>query len=84
MPKSIKDYLAKANAEVEKLEYEHAKARMADGALVVDGRDATEIEASGLLLCARRTHPPFDYTILPGATVLGWPIGKRFLIAPPM
>lgn len=47
MPKSVKDYLAEANAEVEKIGYEDAKARMADGALVVDVRDAPEVEASG-------------------------------------
>src|SRR3546814_9091152 len=48
MPTSVKELLAAANAEVPKIDREEAERRIRDGsALVVDVRDAPEVEASG-------------------------------------
>ena len=47
MPKTVKDMLAEANAEVEKIDAARARALIAEGALVVDLRDGTEVAASG-------------------------------------
>lgn len=47
MAKSVKDYLSEANAEVEKLDMATARERMAAGALVVDVRDAPEVQKTG-------------------------------------
>ena len=48
MPTSVKDMLAAANAAVPRIDREEAAALMAKGdALVVDVRDAPELQASG-------------------------------------
>lgn len=47
MPKNVKDMMAEANAAVEKIDAARARQLMANGALVVDVRDAPEIAASG-------------------------------------
>ena len=47
MPATVKDMLAAANAVVEKVDHATAKSLIADGALVVDVRDAPELEAAG-------------------------------------
>lgn len=45
MPTSVKEMLAAANAEVPRIDREETAALMADGALVVDVRDAPELSA---------------------------------------
>ena len=47
MVKTVKDMLADANASVEKIDYTRATSLMADGALVLDIRDAPEVEVTG-------------------------------------
>lgn len=47
MARTVKDYMADANAAVERLDIEEARKRIADGALVVDVRDANEVEKAG-------------------------------------
>lgn len=48
MPKTVKDMLADANASVPRLSRAEAEALMADGrALVVDVREAAEVQANG-------------------------------------
>ncbi len=48
MPKTSQDYLTEANAMVEKIEFEAAQRLMADeDALLLDVRDAPEVEKSG-------------------------------------
>ena len=47
MVKTVKDMLADAHASVEKIDYARAQDLIAAGALVVDVRDAPEVEASG-------------------------------------
>lgn len=47
MAKTVKDMLAAANATVEKIDHSRATALISAGALVVDIRDAPEVEASG-------------------------------------
>lgn len=47
MPTSVKQLLEAANAEVPRITMREAKAMIADGALLVDVRDAPEIEKSG-------------------------------------
>ena len=47
MVKTVKDMLADAHASVEKIDYVRAQDLIAAGALVVDVRDAPEVEASG-------------------------------------
>lgn len=47
MAKTVKDMMAEANAAVEKIDVARAKALMAGGALVVDVRDAPEVETTG-------------------------------------
>lgn len=47
MGKTVKDMMAEANAAVEKIGMDRAKDLMAEGALVVDVRDAPELEANG-------------------------------------
>jgi rhodanese-related sulfurtransferase len=48
MPTSVKEMLAAANAAVPRIGFEEAAALMADGtALVVDVRDAPELQAGG-------------------------------------
>ena len=53
MPTSVKELLAVANAEVPRVDPETAKALLADGALVVDVRDAPELQASGKVAGAK-------------------------------
>ena len=47
MPKSVKELVEAANQVVPRVTVEEAKQKMADGALVVDVRDAAEVEQSG-------------------------------------
>jgi len=47
MTTTLKDMMAAANAAVPKITPEEARALMAQGALVVDVRDAPEVEKSG-------------------------------------
>lgn len=47
MTKTVQGMMAEANAAVERIDLGRAKRLMADGALVVDVRDAPELEASG-------------------------------------
>ena len=47
MVKTVKDMLADANASVEKIDYARATSLIADGALVLDIRDAPEVEVTG-------------------------------------
>ncbi len=47
MPKSVKDLVEAANQVVPRITAEEAKQKMADGALVVDVRDAAEVEQTG-------------------------------------
>lgn len=47
MAKTVKDMLAEANAAVEKIDPARARELIAEGALVVDVRDGTEVAASG-------------------------------------
>lgn len=47
MVKTVKDMLAEANASVEKIDYARAQSLITAGALVVDIRDAPEVEVSG-------------------------------------
>jgi rhodanese-related sulfurtransferase len=54
MPTSVKEMLAAANAAVPRIGREEAAALMADGkALVVDVRDAPELQASGKVAGAK-------------------------------
>jgi len=57
MPTSVKDMVATANATVQRISREEAEALMRDGkALVVDVRDAPELQASGKI--AGAVHVP--------------------------
>ncbi len=56
MVRNVKDMLAEANAAVEKIDVARAKSLIAAGALVVDIRDAPEVEASGKV--AGAVHVP--------------------------
>lgn len=47
MALTLKDMLAAAHAAVPKISVEEAKAKMAEGALLLDVRDGPELEASG-------------------------------------
>ncbi len=47
MPVTVKQLMEAANAAVPKVSVDEAKALMAQGALVVDVRDGTEVAASG-------------------------------------
>ncbi|MCC5974072.1 MAG: rhodanese-like domain-containing protein [Rubellimicrobium sp.] len=47
MPKTLKDMLDAANAAVERIDAARARALVAEGALLLDIRDAPELEASG-------------------------------------
>ena len=48
MPKTVKDMIAEANAAVPKISFEDARALIASGeAVVVDVRDAPELEKTG-------------------------------------
>lgn len=47
MPATVKDMLAAANAAVEKVDHATAQDLIARGALVLDVRDAPELEAAG-------------------------------------
>lgn len=47
MADSVKELMAAANASVPKITIEEARRLMADGALVIDVRDAPEVAASG-------------------------------------
>lgn len=47
MSRTVKDMIAEANAAVEKIGIDRARDLIAKGALVVDVRDAPELEASG-------------------------------------
>lgn len=53
MPLTLKDMLEAANAVVPKVDRARAEALMAEGALVVDVRDAPELVASGKVPGAR-------------------------------
>lgn len=53
MPTSVKDLLAAANAAVPKIGREDAAVLMAEGALVVDVRDAPELQAAGKVAGAK-------------------------------
>lgn len=54
MPSSVKDMLAAANAAVPRISPQEAAAMMADGnPLVVDVRDAPEVEATGKVAGAK-------------------------------
>ena len=56
MVKTVKDRLAGANAPVEKIDYARATSLIADGALVVDIRDAPEVAVTGKV--AGAVHVP--------------------------
>ena len=56
MAKSVKDLVAEANAVVPRISVDDAKEKMAAGALVVDVRDAAEVEKSGKI--AGAVHIP--------------------------
>jgi rhodanese-related sulfurtransferase len=56
MPKSVKELVEAANAVVPRVTAEQAKQMIADGALVVDVRDAAEVEQSGKV--AGAVHVP--------------------------
>jgi rhodanese-related sulfurtransferase len=47
MPKSVKSMMDEANAVVPRISFDQAKAMINKGALVVDVRDAPEVEKSG-------------------------------------
>ena len=47
MAKGVKDYVAEADASVERLDMDAARARIDEGALVLDVRDPSEVAASG-------------------------------------
>ena len=47
MPKSVKELVEAANAVVPRVTPEQAQQMIADGALVVDVRDAPEVDQSG-------------------------------------
>lgn len=47
MSRTVKDMMAEANAAVEKIGIDRARDLIAKGALVVDVRDAPELEAAG-------------------------------------
>lgn len=47
MARTVKDYMAEANDAVERLEMDEARKRIADGALLLDVRDANEVEKAG-------------------------------------
>lgn len=53
MPKTVKDMMEAANASVPRIDMDEAKRLMAEGALVVDVRDAPEVEVSGKVAGAR-------------------------------
>ena len=56
MVKTVKDMLADADAPVEKIDYARATSLIADGALVVDIRDAPEVAVTGKV--AGAVHVP--------------------------
>ena len=83
MPTSVKDLLAAANAAVPKVTREEAQALIADGkALVVDVRDAPELQAGGKVKGAKHVSrgmlefradpasPYHDPDFDPGRTVI--------------
>ena len=47
MPRTVKEMIAEADAEVPRITAAEAKALMAEGAVVVDVRDSAEVTASG-------------------------------------
>lgn len=47
MPKTVKDMMAEANAAVERIDAARARKLIAEGAVVIDVRDAPEVAASG-------------------------------------
>ena len=47
MPTSVKEMLAAANASVQRVSRDQTAALMGEGALVVDVRDASELQAAG-------------------------------------
>lgn len=53
MPKTVKDMMEAANAAVPRIGMEEARRMMAEGALVVDVRDAPEVENTGKVAGAR-------------------------------
>ena len=56
MGKSVKDLVAEANAVVPRISADDARQKIADGALVVDVRDAAEVEKRGKI--AGAVHIP--------------------------
>ncbi len=48
MPLTLKDMLSAAHSAVPKISVEDAQAKMAEGALLLDIRDGTEVAASGM------------------------------------
>jgi hypothetical protein len=57
MATSVMDLLATANAAVPRVGREDAEALMRSGALVVDVRDAPELQAAGKVRGAKRERP---------------------------
>lgn len=53
MPKTVKDMMEAANASVPRIGIDEAQRLIAEGALVVDVRDAPEVEVSGKVAGAR-------------------------------
>lgn len=53
MPRTVKDMMEAANASVPRIDMDTARRLMAEGALVVDVRDAPEVEVSGKVAGAR-------------------------------
>ncbi len=47
MPVTVKDMMAAANAAVERISVDQAQALIAEGALLLDVRDAPELQATG-------------------------------------
>lgn len=82
MPVTVKDLLAAANAEVPRISTAEASRLIADGALVVDVRDGTEVLATGkvpgavaigrglLEFKADPTAPSHDPAFRPDRTVI--------------
>lgn len=53
MPVTVKDMMEAANAAVPRIDAEQAQRMIADGALVLDVRDAPEVEVSGKVAGAK-------------------------------
>ena len=78
MAKSVKDLVAAANAVVPRISADEAKQKMAAGALVVDVRDAAEVEQSGKV--AGAVHIPrgmLEFRADPDSPVLRRRVSRR-------